>query len=310
MSRRKYPLDVVGACKWYHLILFRSLFFSFVRQMWPLIDILVRSKYTYKSLDPDRKEKKFFKGPRYNMMKNLWAALQFLTILPLGQPVDFPGYRMVTYFPVAGLFIGLLLALIDVAFQHIFPSSIVSLIDVVFLAVVTGALHLDGLADTADGLFSHRSRGEIMGIMKDSRVGTMGVLALLFVLGIKWACISSLYEHRACYLIMIPAYARGAFTIAIHRLNYIRPEGGTALEFFAGKRSILSLGWLLAPVALSLFLGFKGILLNGVFIGIVVLVLLYYKKRLEGITGDMLGALGEVTEAGLFLFASSGVCGI
>jgi len=241
------------------------------------------------------------------MIKNLSAALRFLTILPLGKPADFPGHRIVPYFPLAGLILGLLLALIDAVFQYIFPLSIVSLIDVVFLAVFTGALHLDGLADTADGLFSHRSREEVLRIMKDSRVGTMGILALIFVLGTKWAGISSLHEYRVFYLIIVPAYARGAFTIAIHFLDYVRPEGGTAGKFFASDGSIASLGWLLAPVVFSMWLGFRGIILNGVFIGIVMLVTLHYKKRLGGITGDMLGALGEVTEAGLFLFAGVGV---
>ncbi len=241
------------------------------------------------------------------MIRNLTAALRFLTILPLGKPADFSGHRMVPYFPLAGLILGLLLALIDAMLQHIFPLNIVSLIDVVFLAVVTGALHLDGLADTADGLFSHRSSLDALKIMKDSRVGTMGILALIFVLGTKWAGLSSLHEYRAFYLIIIPAYARGTFTIAIHFMGYIRPKGGTAREFFADNKNIASLGWLSVPVAFSLWLGFRGIILNGVFIGIVMLVTLYYKKKLGGITGDMLGALGEVTEAGLFLFAGMGV---
>lgn len=241
------------------------------------------------------------------MTRDLLAALRFLTILPLGRPGDFAGHRTVPYFPLAGLIVGLLLALLDFAFQHVFPLAVVSLIDVVLLAVITGALHLDGLADTADGLFSHRKSEEVLRIMKDSRVGTMGLLALVFVLGIKWAGISSLNEHRAVYLIIIPAYARGAFTIAIYFLDYIRPEGGTARPFFAGNRSITGLVWLLVPVGLSLLLGFKAIILNGAFIGIVILVILYYKKRLGGVTGDMLGALGEVTEAGLFLSAAIGV---
>lgn len=241
------------------------------------------------------------------MIKDLRGAIQFLTILPLGKPMEAPGHRMVQYFPLAGLIVGSLLALTDTGLQRFLPLNIVSLIDVMFLAVVTGALHLDGLADTADGLFSHRSSENALKIMKDSRIGTMGLLALVFVLGIKWAGISSLHEHRAIYLILIPVYARGAFTIAIYFLDYVRPEGGTAMEFFAGNRSIASLGWLLVPVALSLLLGIRGVFLNGVFIGIVMLVILYYKKRLGGITGDMLGALGEVTEAGLFLFAGAGL---
>jgi adenosylcobinamide-GDP ribazoletransferase len=241
------------------------------------------------------------------MIKNLLGALRFLTILPLGKPADFPGHRMVPYFPLAGLILGLLLALIDAVLQYIFPLSIVSLVDVVFLAVVTGALHLDGLADTADGLFSHQGSQDVLKIMKDSHVGTMGILALIFALGTKWAGIFSLHDHRVFYLIIVPAYARGAFTIAIHFLDYVRPEAGTAKEFFADNRSIRSLGWLLATVVFSMWLGFRSITLNAVFIGLVMLVTLYYKKRLGGITGDMLGALGEVTEAGLFLFAGIGV---
>ena len=241
------------------------------------------------------------------MIKNLTAALRFLTILPLGKYADFPGHRMVPYFPLAGLIIGLFLALTDWMLQYAFPLNIVSLIDIIFLAVMTGALHLDGLADTADGLFSHRSPQDALTIMKDSHVGTMGILALIFVLSTKWAGITSIHEYRAVYLILIPAYARGAFTIAIYSLEYVRIEGGTGKEFFAENRSIASLGWLLALLVFSLWLGVRGIILNGLFIAIVALVILYYKKRLGGITGDMLGALGEVTEAGLFLVAGIGV---
>lgn len=241
------------------------------------------------------------------MMKNLKAALQFLTILPLGKSEDFSGHNTVAYFPVAGIIVGLLLALTDSALKQVFPLGIVSLIDVLFLAAVTGALHLDGLADTADGLFSHRTSEEVLKIMKDSRVGTMGLLALFFVLAIKWAGIYSLHEYRTLYLILIPAYARGAFTIAIHFMNYVRPEGGTGSRFFTGNRNLASLAWLSAPVVFSLLLGLRGVLLNLVFVGIVLLITAYYKKRLGGVTGDMLGALGEVTEAGLFLFAGIGV---
>ncbi len=240
------------------------------------------------------------------MIKNLRAALQFLTILPLGKPGGFEGPSMVAYFPVAGLTIGALIALMDAALQHIFPLSIVSLIDVVFLVVITGALHLDGLADTADGLFSHRTSEDALRIMKDSRVGVMGVIALICVLGIKWAGIFHLHEYRALCLVIVPAYARGAFAMGIHFLDYLRPEGGTAGAFFRGKKNAGSLVLILVPVCISLWLGFRGVLLNGVFLGIVMLILFYYKKKLGGITGDMLGTLGEVTEAGLFLFAGMG----
>ncbi len=241
------------------------------------------------------------------MISSLRAALQFLTILPLGRSKDFSAHKMAVYFPVVGLVIGSILALTDNVLQRFFPLPIVSLIDVLLLAVVTGALHLDGLADTADGLFSHRSREEALKIMKDSRVGTMGVLALVFVLGVKWAGLSSLHGHRALCLIVIPAFARSAFTVAIQFLDYVRPEGGTAESFFEGDRGFSRCRWLLAPVALSLIIGLKGIFLIAAFIGVAGVVIHYYKRRFGGITGDMLGALGEVTEASLFLLAGIGV---
>jgi adenosylcobinamide-GDP ribazoletransferase len=238
------------------------------------------------------------------MFSGLRAALQFLTILPLGRSKDFPAQKMAAYFPVAGLIVGLLLVCTDNVFQQLFPGHIVSLLDVIFLAIVTGALHLDGLADTADGLFSHRPPEKILGIMKDSRVGTMGLLAIIVVLAVKWAGIGALEGHRNVFLVVIPAFSRGAFTVAMQCLPYIRPEGGTASAFFSEKKDLAACRWTLLPLALCLLAGPKGLFLMGLFIGIVGLVLFYYKKRLGGITGDMVGALGEVTEASLFLFAA------
>ncbi len=240
------------------------------------------------------------------MMTGLRAALQFLTILPLGKTKGFPAGKMAPYFPLAGLVVGLLLVVLDHVLQGYFSPAVVSFLDVLFLAVVSGALHLDGLADSADGLFSHRSSEEMLKIMKDSRVGTMGLLALIFILGMKWAGLTSIQGPRSLFLFVIPAYSRGAFTIGIQYLDYLRPEGGTGAPFFNGKRKTANLQWLLAPMVLSLFIGPKAIVLNLGFVVIVGLVLWYYKRRLGGITGDMLGALGEVTEACLFLFAGMG----
>jgi adenosylcobinamide-GDP ribazoletransferase len=239
------------------------------------------------------------------MIKDLVSALRFLTILPVGKSDEPPRPRVVPFFPLAGLGIGAILALVDSALQEIFSLYIVSLIDVLLLAVISGALHLDGLADTADGLFSHQGREAALQIMKDSRIGTMGLLALVFVLSIKWAGLSSLNQDRALCLLIIPAYARGAFSIAICFLDYLRPEGGTAKPFFSAKGGKQGLIWLLAPAALALLLGLRGLFLTLAFIGIVALVTLFYKKKMGGVTGDMLGALGEVTEALLFLCAAA-----
>ncbi len=91
-------------------------------------------------------------------MKKLIATLQFLTILPLGKSVDFQPVKMISFFPVAGLVIGIILALADQIFLLLWSPNVAALLDVVMLVLITGALHIDGLGDAADGILGHRPR--------------------------------------------------------------------------------------------------------------------------------------------------------
>jgi adenosylcobinamide-GDP ribazoletransferase len=180
-------------------------------------------------------------------------------------------------------------------------------LDVVLLAVLTGAFHLDGLGDTADGLFSPRSRDRALEIMKDSRIGVMGLVAIVFALGLKWGGIQGLDAHRSLLLVIVPAYARAGILFGMQLLDYGRTDG-TGLPFFKNKLNWASHWGLLIPVGLSILLGWKAIWLNLMFAVIVGTILLFYRKRMGCITGDMLGAMTEVTEAGLFLIVSTGGC--
>lgn len=240
-------------------------------------------------------------------MRHLLSALQFLTILPCGKPRVFDAPKMIPYFPVAGLVIGLMLVLCDYVFSIVWPVSIVSVLDVLLLAVLSGGLHLDGLGDTADGLLSHRPPEQVLSIMRDSRIGVMGLAAIVFVLSIKWASILHLVEHRALCLFIIPAYSRGAMMFGIKFLRYGRPQGGIGTDFFSDKLPMYALSIIFLPVLLSFWLGVKAIWLNSLFILMTALILFYYKRRMGCITGDMLGAMAEVEEAGLFLVACIGV---
>jgi len=239
-------------------------------------------------------------------MKGLKAAIQFITILPGGKPAPFEPDKMVPFFPVAGLLLGLLVAVFDQAASFIWKPSVVAVLDVVVLIIVTGAFHLDGLGDAADGLLGQRSREKALEIMKDSRIGTMGLVAIVSALAIKWGGIAGLNENRILTLILIPAYARGGMIFGIRFLEYGRPGGGTGYDFFKEKLGIRAFGWMILPAALSILLGWKAIWLNFGFMVIILLILVYYKKRLGCITGDMLGAITEITEAGLFLLISIG----
>lgn len=238
-------------------------------------------------------------------MKNLFAALQFMTILPVGKQEKFNPQAMAPFFPIVGLLLGALVALFDLAVRQLWPLSVTALLDVLFLILLTGAFHLDGLGDTADGLYGHRQKETALAIMKDSRIGVMGLVAIICGLSVKWAGIAGLNEHRSICLLIIPAYARAGMLFGMRFLKYGRPDGGTGKPFFEKKIKARAF-WSLAILAgLCVLLGWRGILLNLAFVLFVAVILLYYKRKLDCITGDMLGAMTEITESGLFLVASA-----
>ena len=239
-------------------------------------------------------------------MTHLRSAIRFMTVLPAGPATAFDAAAMVPWFPVVGLLLGAIVAAADALAGRWWGPAIVAALDVVLLTCLTGAFHLDGLADTADGLFSHRPRERVLEIMKDSRIGSMGVVALTAVLALKWAAVAALADHRALLLLIVPAYARGGILFAMRRLPYGRPDGGTGLAFFS-RRPTVGAFWALGATALvSVALGPAAIALNAAFVLTVVAVIAFYRRQLGCVTGDMLGAMIEITEAALFLVAAGG----
>jgi len=239
-------------------------------------------------------------------MKRLIAAIEFLTILPLGKPMVYEPKGMIPYFPAVGIIIGTLVSMFDYVATRFWAEPIVAVLDVVFLSVLTGAFHLDGLGDTADGLFGHRSTEKALAVMKDSRIGVMGLLAIVCGLSIKWSGIASLKTNRYLLLVIIPAYARGSMLFGIRFLSYGRAQEGIGHALFKDSLRPYAFWGLLIPITLSYFLGWKGIWLNLLFIILTATILFYYHRRMGCITGDMLGAMTEVVESMLFLLLSMG----
>lgn len=238
------------------------------------------------------------------MLKGLIFALQFLTILPLKTGKEFEARRMAPFFPIAGLFLGIMLSIFDRTAHQLWPRPVVAVLDVVFLMIMTGALHIDGVADTGDGLFAHRSRDKALAIMKDSRIGAMGLVSVLSVLLVKCAGLLSLNENRLLVLIIVPAYARGGILFGIRFLAYGRSDGGTGHDLFTHPMGLKDFWALLIPVAISAMTGINAIRLNAAFIFITFFIIRFYQKKMGCITGDMLGAMVETTEAFLFLTAA------
>lgn len=233
------------------------------------------------------------------------CALQFLTALPSGKPARFDPAGMVPFFPIVGLIVGGLLAGADFVAGRFWSPGAAAMVDVAILAWITGALHLDGLGDTADGLYGSRLRERALEIMKDSRVGAMGVVAMILGLGVKWAGIAGMAEHRTLFLVLIPALARGSMLFGFRFLEYGRPDGGTGHAFFE-KRLPRRGFWALLPVAaLALAAGWRGAVVLTVFALTTALLLRFYRRKIGCVTGDMLGAMTEIHEAILFLAASA-----
>ncbi len=235
-------------------------------------------------------------------MKRLISAIQFITILPAGKTEAFDPKGMAGFFPVVGILIGFGLALFDTIVSQLWFGPVPAILDVIFLVLVTGAFHLDGLGDTADGLYGGSSKKKALEIMKDSRVGVMGLTAIICCLAVKWGSITCITtDDRMLLLAVIPAYARGSMLFGFRFLEYGRDSGGTGSRFFEERIKYEEFWGLLLPIVLSFFLGWKGVLLNLCFVAATFSVLMFYKRKIGCITGDMLGAMVEVNEAVLFL---------
>lgn len=242
-----------------------------------------------------------------SLLLDLKSALQFSTILPVGDANIFRPVGQVAMFPVVGLILGLLLAFCDFLLIQLWPPVVVGILDVLLLMVLTGGFHLDGLGDTADGLFSHRPKEKILEIMKDSRSGAMGVLAMVVIIGMKWAGIVAMPEagwSRALLLIAIPSIARASQIIGISALPYGRSQG-TAHDLFGDVPFLTRIRFMAIPLILILLTGRLGVLVIAVYAGLTMALLLWYKKKMGGITGDMLGAMTEITEGFLFIAAAA-----
>jgi len=234
-------------------------------------------------------------------MKLFIAALRFLTILPLpfraGDEEKQLG-RSVRYFPVVGLLIGLAVAFLDAALLHIFPPAVSSMLIVIALVAVSGGLHIDGLADTADGFFSSRPKEQMLEIMRDSRIGPMGVVAIVCLIGLKMVALTSISSDlRWGTILMMPLAGRCALAIMLTLMLYARPEGGLvtafqqnpcALNAFLAAGTLVCVGWIMGTVGLAMAV----VALVGTLV-----VAAYSLHKIGGMTGDTLGASCEIVEA-------------
>lgn len=239
-------------------------------------------------------------------MKSFWLAWQFLTRLPapVYQQVDEKeiGHSQ-SYYPLVGLLIGALLYGLAVLLQQTALSqTIIAALLLLMWVAVTGALHLDGLADIADAWVGGQGdRERALAIMKDPVSGPIGVTVLVLLLLLKFALLQQLLETAILGLILIPALARALVPLLFISMPYLRPAGlGRALADHLPHWRVL-LSWLLLSGLAVYLLGQSAAWLLLSLLVVFVFLRYLYISRFGGLTGDMVGAAIEVAETGLLL---------
>lgn len=241
-------------------------------------------------------------------MRRLLLAVSFLTVIPaygkrLADDKDMAG--SLAFYPLVGFIIGALLAALAY-FGHWLSLGLAgTVLVIVFWIVLTGGLHLDGLMDTADGMFSGKERERKLEIMRDSRVGAMGAIALAALLLLKTSFLAALAYPDNFYLLMIgPAFARCMMVISIYFFPYARSGPGL------GKSFADQAGWIHISIAAAILLAGTFLLARGsglILLGLsaipLVLIIVWIARQLGGLTGDTYGAICELSEA-LFLITA------
>jgi adenosylcobinamide-GDP ribazoletransferase len=249
--------------------------------------------------------------PSRGFLDEFPLAVSFLTILPVidrSPASEETVAGSLTWFPLVGFLLGLALVGEDWILAHIFAQVIRSVLIVISLTVVTGAVHLDGLADTADALGAGRDRDRALDILRDSRVGTFGASAIFFDLTLKILALSTLAGHRRyAALIVAPMLARWAMLLVAAGLPYLRTSGsGSTLlsgSNLGRRASVVAVFTLVVMLMLGAMRPIA--LATAVAIAIVLAMRLFYRRWLGGVTGDLIGACGELVEIAVLVTMAS-----
>lgn len=223
------------------------------------------------------------------------TAFSFLTVLPVGRlrvgPDDSLGRA---WFPLVGLVLGILGAAAGWGVRLVSVPALGALVTVGVLVLLTGALHLDGLADSADGLFGGADRDRRLAIMRDPRVGVFGAAALILVLLGDVLALTALRPLEAALAVVsAAALARFAMLCCVVALPYVRSSGlGVAA---ARGRAVRDVAVGVPFAALPLIWDWRhGLLAVGLVLVSTLAVALFARHRIGGATGDVYGAVVEV----------------
>ncbi|SKA82920.1 cobalamin-5'-phosphate synthase [Caloramator quimbayensis] len=232
------------------------------------------------------------------MVKSFILMLQFLTRLPINKNIDMDKDTITKgtlFFPFIGMIIGTISGIVYYLLSFI-NKDVASLGAVFAIVFVTGGLHLDGLSDTADGFFSGRDRNRILEIMKDSRIGSFGVIAIVFVLLSKYVLIKSLNHDVIKVIILSCGLARLGISMLFSFGKTVRQNGLGSMFTNSESRKYFFISLIIFSAIGYLIKG--NLFLIALFCSMVssLIIMKYSYKVIGGLTGDVYGAACEILE--------------
>ena len=249
-------------------------------------------------------------------MNRFISILQFLTRIPIRIETGFDEefHKSIVYFPLVGFVIGLITYVFGLISSSIFEPFVSAIIITLIEVLTTGGLHIDGLGDTFDALYSNRDKERILEIMKDSRLGTNSLLAIMFLILLKVGFVNSLVENQLLWIVIfMPVVARIGAMIMTYKTVTPRAKGMGNL--FIGKgtmgmiiTAVVYSALLIVVLAKLIFLQKNSIILIVLssILFIIVFALLFKRhvyKKIDGITGDILGCTIELGEVFYLIYA-------
>jgi len=231
--------------------------------------------------------------------------MQTLTRVPLAS-ASAPAAQVLAwsavFYPLVGLFLGAAGIFVYLLALSVFPSSVASLLVLGTWILLTGALHEDGVADTFDAFGSQRSRDDILRVMKDSRIGVYGALALAVSLLLRWQTLAALPVGEIVAALVASQVLPRAGIVTLAFLAG-PASGGTGGAFAAALRMRhVVFAWLLVAVLLTPLQEWRAMMaVMSVCLIIVIAARRYFHSRLGGITGDCLGAANQIQEVAVLL---------
>ncbi len=233
-------------------------------------------------------------------MRLILIAFQFLTIIPLPftlrcEKGDLG--RSTAFFPVVGLAIGGLLIAANWLISPWIARPLCDALLITLLALITGALHLDGLADVCDGLAARGGRERFLAVMKDSQVGAVGAVGLVLGILLKWqALVAVPPELKWQALLLFPALARFGQVLTMTGSRHARQDGlGAAIAQGTGAVTF-SVAFAAAAAACWCLLGLKGLVPLAALCLLTLAGRMFFQRKLGGLTGDTIGCLSELNE--------------